>query len=92
MKFYGNGLVWDKEKNKPLCRFVDGTIETEDTDIIKKLIGGGYDNDSAELIDITTYGDVEKKYMKVIKEPSVKATTKQAPKPKAHSSTKKVVK
>lgn len=40
MKFSGNGLVWDKEGSKVLCKFVDGVYETRvkrEQDILKKL-------------------------------------------------------
>lgn len=36
MKFYGNGAVWDKNKNK-VYRFVNGVLETEDKDLIELL-------------------------------------------------------
>ena len=29
-KFFGNGIVWDKEKNKTLCEFKNGTYTTND--------------------------------------------------------------
>jgi len=35
--FLGNGIVWDKETNKQLCKFVDGKFETDDIAIIVKL-------------------------------------------------------
>ena len=48
MKFFGNGLVWDKDNNKNLCKFDNGEFETEDkrsaetkqtyVDIIERLI------------------------------------------------------
>ncbi len=37
MLFLGNGIVWDKETNKQLCKFVDGKFETDDIAIIVKL-------------------------------------------------------
>ena len=30
MKFFGTGNVWDTRKNKVLCEFVNGVIETKD--------------------------------------------------------------
>ena len=42
MKFYGNGIVWDKSKNKALCTFKDGQLDTEDVYIIEKLKESGY--------------------------------------------------
>lgn len=44
MKFYGNGVVWNKEENKILCKFVGGTLETENIDIAKKLLNLGYES------------------------------------------------
>lgn len=37
MIFLGHGIVWDKETNKQLCRFIDGKFETDDIAIIIKL-------------------------------------------------------
>lgn len=40
MKFKGAGIVWDKRHDKPLCKFVDGVYETNDTKeqaILKEL-------------------------------------------------------
>lgn len=37
MKFYGNGIVWDKQNNKRLCKFVNGEYETDDPRAIKIL-------------------------------------------------------
>jgi hypothetical protein len=52
MKFYGNGVVWDKDNNRRLCKFtraakrgVKGTLETEDERTIKILIGLGYEHE-----------------------------------------------
>jgi len=36
-KFFGNGLVWDKEKDSLLCTFVNGEFITEDKRIIDIL-------------------------------------------------------
>lgn len=30
-------MIWDKEKKKILCRFINGEYETEDTRVIKLL-------------------------------------------------------
>jgi len=48
MKFYGNGSVWDKERNKALCRFQDGEYETDDERTVNLLIKGGYKHDGRE--------------------------------------------
>ena len=37
MKFYGNGLVWDSEKNIMLIRFDNGSYETNDDRILESL-------------------------------------------------------
>jgi hypothetical protein len=37
MVFKGNGIVWDKERNKALCEFKNGVFETEDERTIKLL-------------------------------------------------------
>ena len=31
MKFYGKGIVWNKDNDKVLCKFIDGVYETEDS-------------------------------------------------------------
>jgi len=59
MKFYGKGMVWDKGKNKPLCRFVGDVFETKDTTIAQKLISLGYNCVDAELLNITTSASKE---------------------------------
>jgi hypothetical protein len=43
MRFFGKGVVWDSEKNKRLCKFLNGSFKTEDERIIKKLIDLGYE-------------------------------------------------
>ena len=46
MKFYGkNEIVWDKENDKELCRFINGEIETSDLRVIKCLKGLNYRSD-----------------------------------------------
>lgn len=42
MKYKGNGVVWDSVKNKPLCKFVNGEFETNDSYIIGVLESKGY--------------------------------------------------
>lgn len=69
MKFYGNGLVWDKGKSKPLCRFVDGAFETDDTDLAQKLVSLGYDCVDAEFLNITI---ADSKGVKVLPIPKTK--------------------
>lgn len=45
MKFFGNGLVWDIDKNKVLCKFENGEFEIEDTRVINKLIDLKYEHE-----------------------------------------------
>lgn len=42
MRFYGRGVVWDPEKNKVLCRFVNGQYETTSKRTIDILTKAGY--------------------------------------------------
>ena len=54
MRFYGRGIVWDKENNKSLCSFTDGELETSDDRIIKILTELGYtSNEKKELPEDT---------------------------------------
>ncbi|EEL78644.1 hypothetical protein bcere0028_57550 [Bacillus cereus AH1271] len=55
MKFYGHGIVWDKEKNTALCAFNDGEFETADKRTIGLLSDLGYKHDEVEqdLTDLT---------------------------------------
>lgn len=48
MKFYGYGIVWDKEQGKPLCKFQSGELETEDKKINDTLKVLGYKHDEPE--------------------------------------------
>jgi hypothetical protein len=45
MKFYGNGIIWDAVKNKTLCKFEKGILETEDSYICNRLKELKYKND-----------------------------------------------
>ncbi len=45
MIFHGAGAVWDKEKNRILCRFLSGFLETDDEYIIRALVRAGYPYD-----------------------------------------------
>ena len=50
--YKGNGIVWDAEKNKPLCKFEKGELHTTDQrtkDILDKL---GYESDDEDEIVI----------------------------------------
>lgn len=45
MKFYGNGIVWNAQAGRPLCRFEKGEFITEDESVIKALADLGYKHD-----------------------------------------------
>lgn len=35
-------MIWDAANNRPLCKFVKGVFETNDTAVVEKLKGMGY--------------------------------------------------
>lgn len=77
MKFYGNGTVWDSSKNKALCKFVDGELETKDRYIIEHLLTFDYRHDEIDkIVAKTLYTEAE---IAMIKE------LESAPKPKQES-------
>lgn len=43
IKFKGQGIVWDAEKNCILCKFKDEEFETEDTRTAEILKNAGYE-------------------------------------------------
>lgn len=45
MRFYGSGIVWDKEKKRRLCKFVGGQAEIDDPRAIEILKKAGYRSD-----------------------------------------------
>lgn len=46
MKFYGRGIVWDAERNKPLCTFDrNGELEVSDERTCRLLVKHGYRHD-----------------------------------------------
>lgn len=51
MIFLGNGIVWNKETNKKLCKFIDGQFYTDDIYIIDKLKALNYKYDEIEVIE-----------------------------------------
>lgn len=62
MKFFGKGMVWDKDKNKVLCRFVNGEYETQDSIVIDKLKELNFvfdDIDEIKTIKIENKNDVD---------------------------------
>lgn len=54
MKFYGNGIVWDKERSKALCTFKDGVFETKEDRTKDILLDLGYKHDG-EIIENVEY-------------------------------------
>ena len=46
MKFYGQGVVWDKENDKHLCQFVNGEFETDNERTATLLHTLGYRSES----------------------------------------------
>ncbi|KNY26331.1 hypothetical protein [Pseudobacteroides cellulosolvens] len=51
MKFYGHGVIWDKENDEVLCKFVNGEFVTEDIVIIEKLKNLNYSCDEQDNQD-----------------------------------------
>jgi hypothetical protein len=47
MKFKGEGntTVWDAQRDRELCRFEKGELETEDIYVIERLVDLGYEHD-----------------------------------------------
>ena len=62
MKFYGVGIVWNPQADKALCKFEKGELDTEDTEIISKLVNLGYAYEGTTL-EVTELGDTEPKYI-----------------------------
>ena len=65
MKFYGNGIVWDKEKNRALCQFEKGELETEDERIISILEALNYGqaverHSERQAIEAESFADLRK--------------------------------
>jgi len=58
--FFGNGTVWDKDRNKPLCRFVNQQFTTKDPYIKDRLNRLGYiaDHDD-EIVIIEDVEEIE---------------------------------
>jgi len=52
-----NLIVWDKDKNKELCRFKDHELETENRYVIDRLID--YEVVISELLDVCTCDEPE---------------------------------
>ena len=67
MKFYGNGIVWDKERNKALCTFKDGEFETKEDRVKDILLDLGYKHDG-EIIEDVEYEVTEEATEEVTEE------------------------
>jgi hypothetical protein len=52
MKFYGNGIIWDSVKNKALCNFEKGILETEDSYICDRLKELDYKHDEVIVKEV----------------------------------------
>lgn len=59
MKFYGHGIVWDKENNTALCTFVDGEYEATDKRTVSLLTELGYEHAEESVKRKTTRKQVE---------------------------------
>lgn len=59
MKFYGNGIVWNAQANRPLCRFEKGELVTEDENVIKTLAELGYKHDEPPIIKTIETVEIE---------------------------------
>ena len=44
-------MVWDKNNDRPLCKFIKGELATNDTNIISNLIELGYKHDDTNVIE-----------------------------------------
>jgi len=58
MKFYGTGIIWDAVKNKVLCKFEKGILETDDSYICNRLKELDYKHD--EVIVKEEVKEIEK--------------------------------
>ncbi|KNY24998.1 hypothetical protein [Pseudobacteroides cellulosolvens] len=57
MKFYGHGVIWDKQNDEVLCKFVNGEFVTEDIAIIEKLKRLNYSCDEQYNQEINSDND-----------------------------------
>lgn len=67
MVFKGNGVVWDAEKGRALCRFENGVLETNDSRVIDKLIDLGYETGGVVIQDVE-YREVVEDEEEVVEE------------------------
>jgi hypothetical protein len=77
----GHGAVWDVEKNKILCRFINGLFETDDKVILRKLSEMGFDIPVEAFTDQEDLKEVEKEIKPAEEKP--KANPKAPAKPRA---------
>ncbi len=49
-------IVWDKERDRPLCQFNGGELETDDERVINILVERGYEHDGRETEQRDTEG------------------------------------
>jgi len=66
MIFYGNGHVWDKDRNSMLCNFKGGELDTDNDRTIKILQSLGYksefgDEIIVDSVEVDDDGDIRNK-------------------------------
>jgi hypothetical protein len=57
--FKGTGVVWDKEKHRPLCRFINGEYKVEDPRTQSILTNLGYKSGEVELKEVEIIEPIE---------------------------------
>lgn len=70
--FYGKGMVWDKQKNKLLCKFVNGEYSTKDKHeqaVLKKL---NYEFEEVQ-IEIPDLSNATEEDLKKVNKDDIKA-------------------
>ena len=83
--FLGNGVVWDKENNKVLCRFENREFKTDDKETIEKLLRLGYngwkdENEKTEQAEDVNHIDESNKMVEEAKEETEETEEKETPK------------
>jgi hypothetical protein len=76
MKFYGNGIVWNKASGRRLCKFNEGVFYTDDISVINALDKLGYKHDGvikieAEIIEQVN-PEIKPEIKPVVKKPTMK--------------------
>jgi hypothetical protein len=63
MRFQGYGKVWDAEEGKDLAEFRFGEFETEDPEIIEKMIQAGFvgedDSEDETEVELLTGDEID---------------------------------